>query len=72
MGHDIESELKKLETIAPHFQHVLADPLSEISRERQKWLVAWSFVCILLSKRIVTLEKVQTLGFDFQAGAGKF
>jgi len=69
MQSELKSQLDKLGAIAPHFQQLLADPLSDISRERQKWLVAGSFICILLSKKIVKLSKVSGIGFEFRPDA---
>ena len=65
----LERELKKLDVTAPHFHALLGDPLSSLSRERQKWLLVLSGVCILLSRKILILEEVSGFGFKFKSGA---
>lgn len=66
---DLERQLQELENFAPNAEAVLADPLSELTRKRQLWLLGLSLICIVLSTNVASLQEASMLGLKFTTTA---
>nr|MBL8412071.1 hypothetical protein [Dechloromonas sp.] len=66
---DLETQLQELEQFAPNAEAVISDPLSELTRKRQLWLLGLSLVCIVLSTNVASLEDASIFGLTFKHAA---
>jgi hypothetical protein len=65
----LEAALEKLESTSPVAISLLADPLSKLTRSRQRWLLLVGLLGILLSKHAIVLNKSTVVGITFTPGA---
>lgn len=69
LRESVETQLKNLEIFAPNAETVLSDPLSELTRKRQLWLLGISLVCVVLSSKVAKLSEASLLGLKFTDAA---